>query len=268
MSKNIVSFLYWIFLGLVLLFIALPMAVVIAASVSPTSQVTFEFWTWTLDWFAKLWTPKWVDPFLLSAKIAAVVAVLTGILATLGAYAVAYEKVPGHNVIMSFLLSPLAVPQIVKGVAIVLFFSSAGLYRYLGVPGLVMGHVILTLPFAVRMIATAMYNFDKNLDRAARILGANRWQRIFHVLLPLIKPGIFSGMTFSFILSFNDVPLALFLVRPGQTTLPITVINYFEYGLDPILAAVNVASLLFLLAVILLFERIGGFTAQIHGGSK
>ncbi len=108
------------------------------------------------------------------------------------------------------------------------------------------------------MIATAMYNFDKNLDRAARILGANRWQRIYHVLLPLIKPGIFSGMTFAFILSFNDVPLALFLVRPGETTLPITVINYYEYGLDPVLAAVNVASLLFLLAVIFLFERIGG----------
>ncbi|WP_421951689.1 ABC transporter permease [Pelagibacterium sp.] len=268
MSLSPLTYLYRAYLGFVLLFIALPMIVVLAASVSPTTRVTFEFWTWTTDWFAQLWTSRWLDPFVLSAKIAAIVAVVTGVLATLAAYAVAYEKVPGHDAIMSFLLSPLAVPQIVKGVAIVLFFSSAGLYQYLGTPGLVLGHVVLTLPFAVRMIATAMYNFDKNLDRAARILGANRWQRIYHVLLPLIKPGIFSGMTFAFILSFNDVPLALFLVRPGETTLPITVINYYEYGLDPVLAAVNVASLLFLLAVIFLFERIGGFTAQIHGGSK
>ncbi|GLQ12501.1 hypothetical protein GCM10007913_44340 [Devosia yakushimensis] len=175
---------------------------------------------------------------------------------------------PGHNAILSFLLSPLAVPQIVKGVAIVLFFSSAGLYKYLGFAGLVAGHVILTIPFAVRMIVTAIYNFDKNLDRAAQILGANKWQRIFYVLLPLIKPGIFSGMTFAFILSFNDVPLSLFLARPGEVPLPIKVIEYFQYGLDPVLAAVNVASLLFLLAVIFLFERIGGFSAQIHGGSK
>lgn len=268
MPTNLLSYLYWAFLAAILAFIALPMAVVLAASVSPTSRVTFEFWTWTFDWFTQLWSPKWIDPFLLSAKLATIVAVLTGLLATLGAYAVAYEKVPGHDAIMSFLLSPLAVPQIVKGVAIVLFLSSAGLYHYLGTPGLVLGHVVLTLPFAVRMIATSMYNFDKNLDRAAKILGANRWQRIFHVLLPLIKPGIFSGMTFAFILSFNDVPLALFLVRPGETTLPITVLNYFEYGLDPILAAVNVASLLFLLVVIFLFEKIGGFTAEIHGGSK
>lgn len=118
------------------------------------------------------------------------------------------------------------------------------------------------------MIATAIYNFDKNLDRAAQILGANKWQRVYYVLLPLIKPGIFSGMTFAFILSFNDIPIALFLVRPGEVTLPIKVINYFEFGLDPVLAAVNVASLLFLLAVIFLFERIGGFSAQLHGGSK
>tara|TARA_E500000305_G_scaffold56929_2_gene45405 strand:+ start:15703 stop:16509 length:807 start_codon:yes stop_codon:yes gene_type:complete len=268
MNRSLLSYLNTIFLSLVLAFIALPMVVVIAAALSPTSEVTFEFWTWTGRWFAELMQPKWFEPFLLSAKIATITAVSTGVLATLGAYAVAYEKVPGSNVIMSFLLSPLAVPQIVKGVAIVLFFASAGLYRYLGLPGLVLAHVILTIPFAVRMIATSIYNFDKNLDRAARILGANRWQRIFYVLLPLIKPGVFSGMTFAFILSFNDVPLAIFLVRPGETTLPITVINYFEFGLDPILAAVNVASLLFLLAVIFLFERIGGFTAQIHGGSK
>ncbi|ARS71023.1 ABC transporter permease [Sinorhizobium meliloti] len=268
MSRIVLAVLYWVFFALIILFIALPLLVVVAAAFSPTIHVTFEFWTWTFDWIWKLWSPTWIAPFLLSAKLAALVAIITGVLASLGAYAVAYRKVPGHDAIMSFLLSPLAVPQIVKGVAIVLFFSSAGLYRYLGFPGLVLGHVILTIPFAVRMIATAIYNFDKNLDRAAQVLGANKWQRIYYVLLPLIKPGIFSGMTFAFIISFNDVPISLFLARPGEVPLPIKVIEYFHYGLDPVLAAVNVASLLFLLAVIFLFERIGGFSAQIHGGSK
>jgi putative spermidine/putrescine transport system permease protein len=75
-------------------------------------------------------------------------------------------------------------------------------------------------------------------------------------------------MTFAFIISFNNIPLSVFLVRPGQTTLPITVINYMEYSLDPVLAAVNVASLIFILATIFLFEKLGGFSAQIHGGSK
>lgn len=262
------SFGFWLSLSLVMVFIALPLLVVVAASVSPTPEVTFQPWDWTLRWLAGIWTQRWIDPFILSTKIAVLVAAVSGVLGVLGAYAVVYERCPGHDAILAFLLSPLAVPQIVKGVAIVLFISSAGLYGLLGTPGLIAAHVILTLPFAARMITTSMYNFDKNLDRAAQILGASKWQRVRLILLPLIKPGIFSGMTFAFIISFNNVPLSLFLVRPGQMTLPITVINYFEYSLDPILAAVNVASLAFVLLVIFLFEKVGGFSAQIHGGSK
>jgi putative spermidine/putrescine transport system permease protein len=263
-----VSILFRVSLALILLFITLPIIVVVVASVSPTAQVTLLPWNWTVDWYRALPDDRWIDPFLLSVKIATTAALISAVLGSLGAYVVAYEKCPGHNAIMSFLLSPLAVPQIIKGVAIVLFLSSAGLYQFLGTPGLIVAHVILTLPFAVRMIATSMFAFDKNLDRAAQILGAGWWQRLRYVLFPLIKPGIFSGMTFAFIVSFNNVPLSLFLVRPGQSTLPITVINYFEYSLDPVLAAVNVASLIFILLVIFLFEKLGGFSAQLHGGSK
>ena len=266
--NRILSFLYRLVLFAILLFVALPILVVVVASVSPTARVSMQPSEWTLAWYGKLWVARWIDPFYLSVKVAAIVALLSGVLGFLAAYAVVYERCPGHGLIMPFLLSPLSVPQIVKGVAIVLFLSSAGFYHFLGMPGLIAGHVILTLPFTVRMVATSMFNFDRNLDRAARILGAGKLQRVRYVLFPLIKPGLFSGMILAFIISFNDVPLSLFLVRPGQTTLPITVINYFEYSLSPILAAVNVASLIFILLAIGLFEKLGGFSAQIHGGSK
>lgn len=266
--NRFVSVMFWASIAFVMTFITLPLIVVIAASLSPSSQVTLIPWEWTVRWYGDLMARRWVDPFILSVQIACLVSVISGALGLLAAYVVAFEKCPGHAAIMSFLLSPLAVPQIVKGVAIVLFLASAGLYHWVGTPGLVIAHIILTLPFAVRMIATAMFNFDKNLDRAGQILGASKSQRIRHLLLPIIKPGVFSGMTFAFIISFNNIPLSVFLVRPGETTLPITVINYLEYSLDPVLAAVNVASLLFVLAVIFAFEKVGGFTAQIHGGSK
>lgn len=266
--NRFLSGLFWLSLCLILAFITLPLLVVVAASVSPSSTVTFAPGDWTLTWYSAVWTAKWLNPFVLSLKIAVIVSLVSGVLGALGAYAVAYEKCPGSDAIMSFLLSPLAVPQIVKGVAIVLFLSSAGFYVFLGTPGLIAAHIVLTLPFAARMIATSIHNFDKNLDRAAQILGASKWQRVWHILFPLIKPGVFSGMTFAFIISFNNIPLSVFLVRPGQTTLPITVINYMEYSLDPVLAAVNVASLIFILATIFLFEKFGGFSAQIHGGSK
>jgi putative spermidine/putrescine transport system permease protein len=266
--NRLISGLFWVCLICVMAFITLPLVVVVAASLSPTAQVTLIPWEWTVRWYADVVASRWLEPFMLSAQIAVLVSVISGALGLLAAYVVAFEKCPGHTTIMSFLLSPLAVPQIVKGVAIVLFLSSAGLYHWVGTPGLIAAHIILTLPFAVRMIATAMFNFDKNLDRAGQSLGATKAQRIRYLLLPIVRPGVFSGMTFAFIISFNNIPLSLFLVRPGETTLPITVINYLEYSLDPVLAAVNVASLLFVLAVIFVFEKIGGFSAQIHGGSK
>ncbi|MCJ8521149.1 putative spermidine/putrescine transport system permease protein [Pseudorhizobium tarimense] len=265
---RLLSFAFQLSLFLILAFIALPILVVLAASVSPTTTITFNPSEWTFQWFTALTASRWLDPFLLSIKLAAIVTALSGLLGFLAAYAVAYQKCPGHETIMAFLVSPLAVPQIVKGVAIVLFLSSSGFYSLLGTPGLVMAHIILTLPFVLRMIAGAMYNFDKRLDQAGRILGATAAQRIRFILLPIIKPGLFSGMTFAFILSFNNIPLSVFLVRPGETTLPITVINHMEYSLDPVLAAVNVASLAFILTAILVFEKIGGFSTQIHGGSK
>jgi putative spermidine/putrescine transport system permease protein len=252
----------------VLVFITLPLVVVVAASLSPTSAVTFMPWEWTFKWYTDLLDERWLGPFFLSVRVALIVAVISGILGLMAAYAVAYERVPGSDAIMSYLLSPLSVPQIVKGVAIVLFLSVMGLQGLLGTPALIAAHVVLALPFVTRMVATSLANFDASLDRAAQILGASKRQRIQYVLLPLIKPGVLSGVIFAFIISFNNIPLSVFLVRPGDTTLPITVINYLEYSLDPVMAAVNVASMIFILAVIFLFEKIGGFSAQLHGGSK
>lgn len=266
--NRLLSVLYWAVLLGVLAFITLPLVVVVAASLSPSSAVTFRPWEWTGQWYGELFDKRWLDPFFLSVRIAAVVAAVSGILGLLAAYVIAYERIPGSDAIMSYLLSPLSVPQIVKGVAIVLFLSIVGLQGLLGTPALIAAHVVLALPFVTRMVATSLANFDVSLDRAAQILGASKRQRIQHVLLPMIKPGVLSGVTFAFIISFNNIPLSVFLVRPGDTTLPITVINYLEYSLEPVMAAVNVASMFFILAIIFLFEKIGGFSAQLHGGSK
>jgi len=263
-----IAFGFWLTLALVLAFITLPLVVVVAASLSPTAAVSFRPWDWTPIWYGGLFDERWVQPFLLSVRIAVLVAAISGVLGTLAALALVYERVAGSSVIMAALLSPLSVPQIVKGVAIVLFLSIIGLQNLLGTPALIAAHVVLALPFVMRMAVGALVNFDDNLDRAAQILGASRAQRLFYVVLPLIKPGVLSGVSFAFIISFNNIPLSVFLVRPGDTTLPIAVINHLEYSLDPIMAAVNVASMVFILVVILAFEKLGGFSAQLHGGSK
>lgn len=262
------GFFFWAALVAVLVFITLPIVVVMAASFSPTSEVTLDPRLWTFHWYGDLLTPRWLDPFWLSVKVAVIVSVISGLIGLLAAYALVFERIGSSDAIMSFLLSPLSVPQIVKGVAIVLFISQLGLQQFLGTEALIAAHVVLTLPFVTRMVAGSIANFDRGLDRAAQILGAGRFDRLRYVLLPLIKPGLLSGVTFAFIISFNNIPLSVFLVRPGDTTLPIKVINHLEYSLDPVMAAVNVASMVFILAAIFLFEKIGGFSAQLHGGSK
>jgi putative spermidine/putrescine transport system permease protein len=115
------------------------------------------------------------------------------------------------------------------------------------------------------MILISLFNFDTQLEHAAQNLGARPWQTFWHITLPLLKPGIFAGMTFSFIISFNNVPVSLFLVRPGTTTLPIKILNYLEYRLDPTLAAVNMVSLLVVLVIVAVAERMGGFTKFVYG---
>lgn len=266
--NKISSFLFWASLGGVLVFITMPIIVVLAASFSPTSEVSLDPRLWTLRWYADLFEPRWLDPFWLSVKIAVIVSLISGIAGLFAAYAIVFERFARSDMVMSFLLSPLSVPQIVKGVAIVLFISQLSLQQFLGTEALIAAHVVLTLPFVTRMVAGSIANFDRGLDQAAQILGANRFARLRYVLLPLIKPGLLSGVTFAFIISFNNIPLSVFLVRPGDTTLPIKVINHLEYSLDPVMAAVNVASMIFILAAIFIFEKIGGFSAQLHGGSK
>ncbi|KKC33037.1 ABC transporter permease, partial [Devosia psychrophila] len=126
--NRIVSGLFRVSIVLVMAFITLPLIVVMAASLSPSSQVTLVPWEWTVRWYGDLVARRWIDPFILSAQIAVLVSWISGVLGLLAAYVVAFEKCPGHAAIMSFLLSPLAVPQVVKGLSIVLFLSSAGLY--------------------------------------------------------------------------------------------------------------------------------------------
>jgi putative spermidine/putrescine transport system permease protein len=149
-------------------------------------------------------------------------------------------------------------------VAILQFLSLAGMQRLLGFNALVLGHVVVTVPYAIRTIAISLHGFDRSLELAAMNLGATPWRTFRHVTLPIIKPGLFAGMVFAFIVSFNNVPVSLFLVRPGMITLPIRILNYLEYRFDPSLAAVNMLSLLMILLIVSVAEKTAGFTRFIY----
>lgn len=245
-------------------FMILPLLVVLIASISPTNQIELAPSSISLRWYAEVGDPRWLGPLWFSLRLAVFAALVSTAFGLAGAFAVAYFRCPANAAVMSFLLSPLSAPQIVVGIALLQFLAQWGLHTSLGIWAMLMGHVLVLVPFTTRMIANNIYSFDRSLQRAAAVLGASPAQTLWHVILPVLKPGLFAALTFSFILSFNNIPISLFLSQPGTRTLPIAVINYLDYRIDPALAAVNVICLVIIILAVAALERIGKFSKTLY----
>jgi putative spermidine/putrescine transport system permease protein len=257
----------WGFLALVAViytYMFLPILVVVLTSLNPTPYLRLPPQGLSLRWYAAALTPDWLDPFRVSLIIAVASAALATLLALPAAFALVRHRFPGRDVVAALLLSPLSLPAIVTGVAILQFLSLAGMRGLLGFNSLLLGHIVLTVPYAIRTVAISLHGFDRSIEQAAMNLGATPWRTFRHITLPIIKPGLFAGLVFAFIVSFNNVPISLFLVRPGMVTLPIRILNYLEYRFDPSLAAVNMLSLVVILLVVTVAERTAGFTRFVY----
>lgn len=246
-------------------YLFLPIGVVILTSLNPGQYLQLPPRGLSLRWYAAVLTPDWLEPFRISLTLAAVTAAGATVLGVPAAFALVRHRFRGRDAFNALLLSPISLPAIVSGVAILQFLSLAGLRGLIGFPALVLAHVALTVPYAIRTIAISLHGFDRSVEQAAANLGATPWRTLRWVTLPLIKPGLFAGLVFAFIVSFNNVPVSLFLVRPGMVTLPIRILNYLEYRFDPSMAAVNMLSLLVILFVVTVAERAAGFTKFVYG---
>jgi putative spermidine/putrescine transport system permease protein len=250
--------------AIIYIYMFLPIAVVVLTSLNPEQLLTLPPRGVSLRWYVAALTPEWLEPFRTSLVLATVTALAATLLGTPAAFALVRHRFSGRDVMNALLLSPLSLPAIVSGVAILQFLSLVGLRSLIGFPALLLAHAALTTPYAIRTIAISLYGFDRSLEQAAMNLGATPARTFWHVTLPLIKPGLFAGMVFAFIVSFNNVPVSLFLVRPGMITLPIRILNYLEFRFDPSLAAVNMLSLLVILVIVAVTERTAGFTRFVY----
>ena len=131
-----------------------------------------------------------------------------------------------------------------------------------GFPALLIGHVVICLPFTVRTSAISLMGMPPRVEHAAFSLGATPVRVLLWVTLPLIKSGVFAGGVFAFIQSFTDYSVSLFLARPGAKPISVTILGFLDYGFTPTLAAVAVITLtvpLVLIGVVQHFFRIGDF---------
>jgi putative spermidine/putrescine transport system permease protein len=255
---------YRVALLLILVFIAAPIAVVLLSSVNATQYLRFPPEGFSTRWWQAALSERWMGPTWFSLQLAGATAILATVLGTLAALGVHRGRFPGREGFLAVLLSPLILPQIVTGAALLQFLALTDLRDLLGFPALLLGHVVITLPYAVRTVTVSLHGLDPRLEWAAQDLGANPLQTFRRVTLPLIKNGVFAGFVFAFIVSFNDVPISLFLGRPGSQPIPIAILGYVESRFDPAVSAVAVVTVAIVLALIALGERFARVSEFIY----
>ncbi|WP_405080116.1 ABC transporter permease [Paenibacillus chitinolyticus] len=242
---------------IVLLFVISPLLVIIPTSLTSANYLSFPPEGFSLKWYEKILDrPEFIESFIFSLELAALSAVLSTIIGTLAAMAIHKYKFPGSGFVNALLLSPLTVPSIIIGMAALLFFTRIGLAGTF--TGLLITHMLISIPYVVRLTMTGLSAYDYTLERAAYILGASPFQVFRDITLPLLRPAILSGMIFSFLTSFDNVTVSLFLVSPETTTLPMAIFSYMQETLNPLVASVSSVVILLSLVFIFILERVYG----------
>lgn len=215
---------------------------------------------YSLKWFAAIANhDKFMRGFILSLQVA-VAATLIGVaLGVPAALCLARFRFLGREVLASLLLLPLVVPGIVLGTSIYVFHVELTIATELqvigSVAGLVAGHVLIVIPWCVRLVAASLAGADRSIEEAAQSLGATPVVTFFRVTLPTIRSGIVAAALFGFVVSFGNLEMSLFLVGVGRTTLPIAILQYLEWKIDPTIAAVSVLQILLIGAAMVVTDR-------------
>ena len=239
-------------------FLLLPVVVVALASFSRTSYLTVPPQGVTLRWFgAVLADPEYVHAIVWSVGLAVVATVGSLTAGVAASYALIRRRVRGGALVSALLNAPLIFPGVVVGVALLQFYA---LVRMNGTfASLALAHMVITLPYVVRAVMASLQGIDPEIESAARVLGASGPVAFFTVTLPLIRPGVAAGALFSFIVSFDNVPVSIFLLGAGQMTLPVKIFTAIEYGVDPSIAAISTMLIVFTGLGLAAAERWVGF---------
>lgn len=219
----------------------------------------------SLRWFEKLISLDYVATGLaVSLKIAVITTVVDVLIGTAAAVALDRGGFPGRGLLMAAFLSPLIVPAVVIGFALLLFLSRIGIVD--GFTRLLCGHVVITLPYVVRTVLASLAGRDRRLTEAALVLGATEREAFWSITLPLIRSGMITGAVFAFAVSLDDVAVSMFLTDPTTYTLPVALVSNMRASFDLTIAAAAVLLMAVSALLILVLERLVGFDRLLGQG--
>jgi len=253
-------------IGVSLVFLVMPILVAIMMSFDGRGYLgSFPPPNYSIQWYQNFFS----DPYYLHGlKISVILALIASIVSTTSGVSAAivldrYEF-RGKKAMEAFFLSPLMVPAVVIGFALLLFFALFGIFS--GFPRLLAGHIIITFPYAVRTTLAGLVGIKKSLTEAALSLGANERRAFWDITFPLARTGMVAGFIFTFAFSMDDVAVSMFLTSPKTYTLPVAMVSMMRTNFDLTIAAGAMVLMILTIGAIVILDWIFGLDRLLGQG--
>jgi putative spermidine/putrescine transport system permease protein len=256
-ASNVRTFLGKALTLLVLGFIILPLPVVIISSFSSSSMIAFPPKDFSFKWYIALASKReYITSFLLSLRIALLCVVCSLTIGTLAALGIKRYKYRFPELLKTMFLSPLMVPAVIIGIALMRFMNILGWVN--SFKAIFVAHVLITTVYVIRTVLSCLVGYDVTIEYAARDLGAGPLLTFRKITLPLIRPGLIVAGMFSFIVSLDETTISIFIAGGRTTTLPVRIYSMLEHGLDPTVTAISSLLIVLALCILLLINKVMG----------
>ena len=243
--------------GVTLFILLAPVAIVVLAGLNSGDHLSFPPEGLSFRWITAFFQSDiFLPAYDFSLVIALVTMVFSTVLGTMTSLFLVRTRFVGREFMRAFFMSPLMLPGIVLGLALYLLYISSGIGLLRTIPGLVVGHILVTCPYVIGTVSAALVGFDTSLEEAARSLGAGRFTTFRKITLPVIAPGIVAGAVFSFIVSFGQFDVSLFLTPPNSTPLPMALYVSLRYTFEPTAAAAGIFAIFLVVVSMLITAKL------------
>ncbi|WPB55304.1 ABC transporter permease [Xylophilus sp. GOD-11R] len=238
-------------------FMLAPLVVVVLVSFSSSSVFNLPSGNWSWRWYEAMLRKDGLGATLtLSVMVASAATIAALVLGTLCAIAIEQGRFAGREALLAFLVSPLLMPGLVIGVALLQALRALGITDVFW--ALLVGHIVITLPYVTRTVHASLALFDMRLIEAAQTLGLSRRQALLQVMVPALAPAFLTSGLFAFLASMDNYPISIFLTDARSKTLPIEILHYLEESPDPTIAAISACLILLAVVVLFIAERLVG----------
>ena len=248
-------------------FMLAPILIVCAVAFTPEGYLSFPTNGLSLRWFYAIGDyPEFLRAFKTSLLLGSLSSLLALAFAVPAAIGLAQYQFRGREIVTAFLMSPLMIPHVVLGIAFLRFFTEIGISGTFA--GLVIAHLVVVLPFALRLTLASAIGMDQRLEHAAVSLGASSTTVFRRITLPLILPGLLSGWALAFIQSFDEVTMTVFIAAPGTETLPVRMFLYIQDNIDPLVTSVSACVIVITIAFLIIVDRAFGLERLLSGHAR